>query len=175
MYESEVGRLSDEIVENGYFLTRGRPSDGCRLVWVPKDNADTEFFDSNFKIEDTGSSTDYNIGPAIEVLLASGACKVETYIGTDWVDSSATERPIPANLIWGHGAKKLQASSPTQLVMTWRGLTASQTWFRIDCERHFEGVPRTAIRDIVAVARPKANEKSLEAIKHLSHQEELFG
>lgn len=40
VYESEVGRISDEIVENGYFNTHGRPNEGVRLVWIPKDNSD---------------------------------------------------------------------------------------------------------------------------------------
>lgn len=40
VYESEVGRISEEIVENGYFNVRARPFEGVRLVWLPRDNSD---------------------------------------------------------------------------------------------------------------------------------------
>ena len=35
----------------------------------------------------------------------------------------------------------------------------------MDVERHFEGVPRTQIRDLVAVQRPKANEKTISNLR----------
>jgi len=34
----------------------------------------------------------------------------------------------------------------------WRGMKADQNWIRVDVERHFEGVPRPHLRDIVSVA-----------------------
>lgn len=30
VYESEFGKLSDEIIDNGYYLSRGRPLEGAR-------------------------------------------------------------------------------------------------------------------------------------------------
>lgn len=46
---------------------------------------------------------------------------------------------------------------PNLCVMYWRGLPPNQQWLRVDVERHFEGVPLTAIRDIVTTVRPKAS------------------
>lgn len=45
--------MSDEIIENGYYLARGRPTQGTRQVWFPKDDGDLQFFDTNYKINDT--------------------------------------------------------------------------------------------------------------------------
>lgn len=47
-----MGRISDEIVDNGYFSVRARPREGMRLVWLPKDEADFEFFDCNHRLND---------------------------------------------------------------------------------------------------------------------------
>jgi len=43
------------------------------------------------------------------------------------------------------------------MVLYWRGLPANKEWFRVDVERHFEGIPRMEIKDLVAVAKPKAS------------------
>ena len=48
-------------------------------------------------------------------------------------------------------------------------------WFRVDVIRHFEGVPRTAIRDLVAVGRSSGKTKTLDVVKELDKHEELFG
>lgn len=43
----------------------------------------------------------------------------------------------------------------------------NQSWIRIDVVRHFEGIPRTTIRDIVSVSKAKDNVASLEVAKQL--------
>lgn len=40
----------------------------------------------------------------------------------------------------------------------WRGLpTGNKVFWRVDVERHFEGIPRTAIRDLVSTSYPRYN------------------
>ena len=46
---------------------------------------------------------------------------------------------------------------------------------RVDIERHFEGIPRTAIRDIVATCKPKGHSKTIETIKKLQNVGPMFG
>lgn len=43
VFETGPERVSDEIVENGYFVTRGRPHEGMRLVYLPRDTKDLEY------------------------------------------------------------------------------------------------------------------------------------
>lgn len=45
-----------------------------------------------------------------------------------------------------------------------RGMPANKDWIRIDVERHFEGLPRQDLKDFVGVARPVANEKTLDFV-----------
>jgi hypothetical protein len=45
-------------MDNGYFVTRARPREGMRLVWLPKDEDDLNFSDTNFKILDTNAAVD---------------------------------------------------------------------------------------------------------------------
>lgn len=44
---------------------------------------------------------------------------------------------------------------------------------RVDIERHFEGVPRTKIRDLVSVRRPTPNEKSIDVAIKVAHKSTL--
>jgi len=35
--------LSENVIEDGYFKCMAKPSEGVRLVWIPKDDADLEY------------------------------------------------------------------------------------------------------------------------------------
>jgi len=41
------------MVENGFFVRRSRPSEGSRLVYIPKDDGDLEFCPQEFKFSGT--------------------------------------------------------------------------------------------------------------------------
>jgi hypothetical protein len=40
---------------------------------------------------------------------------------------------------------------------------------RVDVERHFEGIPRNEIKDIVSLKKPNLNKKTLEFVSKNSH------
>lgn len=44
-------------------------------------------------------------------------------------------------------------------------MPAGQTWMRVDVDRHFEGIPRTSIRDLVSVQKPMGDSKTLESLR----------
>ena len=77
VYEAEIGRIDTNIVENGYFNVRGRPSQGARLVWIPKDNGDQEFFDTNSIIVNSNTGANINkFVPTADVIKANGGLTV---------------------------------------------------------------------------------------------------
>ena len=41
----------------------------------------------------------------------------------------------------------------------------NKDWLRVDVERHFEGIPRTAIRDLVSVKKPTGNATTHEILR----------
>ena len=48
--------LSEEVIENGYFVTRKRPMEGVRMVWIPKCDEDLEYAPQEFMF--TGNVND---------------------------------------------------------------------------------------------------------------------
>lgn len=149
------------------------------MTWLPKDNSDFELYDSNVKVVDIdNTNTENAFSPLTDITrpdISGSALKVAYHTGVDgWVNSVGD---ISNNVgsVWGIGAKKKQQTHPTQLIISFRGMPANKLWWRIDVERHFEGTPRTAIRDIVSVAKSSANERSLDAIKNVSACSYLFG
>lgn len=43
-------KISEQIVENGYFVRRSRPNEGSRLVYLPKDQEDLEYAPQTFML-----------------------------------------------------------------------------------------------------------------------------
>lgn len=50
VYDSVVCGLSEDIIEEGYYTARARPSDGIRLVYQPRDSQDFEFIATDMRI-----------------------------------------------------------------------------------------------------------------------------
>lgn len=50
---------------------------------------------------------------------------------------------------------------------TWKGLPEGETCLRVDIVRHFECVPRTAIKDLMSLHRPAHNEEALKLASRL--------
>lgn len=50
MWECKPPGVSEERIENGYFVHRGKPSEGIRMVWLPKDKSDCDFYNSDYFI-----------------------------------------------------------------------------------------------------------------------------
>lgn len=53
------------------------------------------------------------------------------------------------------------------MVCYWKGLPEGQNSIRVDVVRHFECVPRTALKDLLTVARPYSNEESLKVASRI--------
>lgn len=49
-WEHKPPGISEERVENGYHVYRGRPSEGVRMVWLPKDKSDSDFYGDDWNI-----------------------------------------------------------------------------------------------------------------------------
>lgn len=43
VYDSTLGRISEDVIENGYYISRGRPHEGIRLAYLPRDDGDLEY------------------------------------------------------------------------------------------------------------------------------------
>lgn len=59
------------------------------------------------------------------------------------------------------------------MVVYFKGLPKEQDWIRIDVERHFEAIPRHALKDFVGVKRPIHNQKTLDFVGQASHTTNL--
>ena len=44
------------MIEDGFYCVRARPREGCRLVWLPKDEGDFQFSDCNAILTDLGAA-----------------------------------------------------------------------------------------------------------------------
>jgi hypothetical protein len=43
IFDATPWTLNEDVIENGYFVTRGKPHDGIRLVYIPKDEHDLTY------------------------------------------------------------------------------------------------------------------------------------
>lgn len=147
------------------------------MVWLPKDATDFELYDTNLKIVNTDTTPSDDFVPYTDVQRPdlTGKFRVAYNQGQEGWTIPEGDKYTTAGQVWGIGAKRRQQSHPSQIVISYRGMPTNKLWWRIDVERHFEGTPRTAIRDIVAVGRTNSNEKSLDAVKNISSCGYLFG
>jgi hypothetical protein len=61
VYDSTLGRISENVVENGYYISRGRPNEGIRLAYLPRDDGDLEYTGLDYRIgkrDSTGPAPD---------------------------------------------------------------------------------------------------------------------
>jgi len=61
------------------------------------------------------------------------------------------------------------------LCVYWRGLKPNQNWLRVDVERHFEGIPRPHLRDIVTVGTTDSCEHSIDFIQKTARHGVMYG
>lgn len=52
-------------------------------------------------------------------------------------------------------------------------MPANKDWLRVDVERHFEGIPRESLRDIVATKRRGPSQKTIDFVKNKSADTKL--
>lgn len=95
MFEAAPHKISDEIIENGYFITRGRPQEGMRLVWFPKNTDQLELYDANYKIVDSNAANDALIA-STEWISHNAALEAKHYDGTSWVSSGGDKIVTPS-------------------------------------------------------------------------------
>lgn len=50
VFDSTLGRISEDVIENGYYITRGRPHEGIRLAYLPRDEGDLEYCGLDYKV-----------------------------------------------------------------------------------------------------------------------------
>jgi hypothetical protein len=50
VFDSSLGRISEDVIENGYYITRGRPHEGVRLAYLPRDESDIDYCGLDYKI-----------------------------------------------------------------------------------------------------------------------------
>jgi hypothetical protein len=50
VYDSTLGRISEDVVENGYYISRGRPHEGIRLAYLPRDDGDLEYTALDYRV-----------------------------------------------------------------------------------------------------------------------------
>ena len=50
VFDSTLGRISEDVIENGYYITRGRPHEGIRLSYLPRDEADLEYCGLDYRV-----------------------------------------------------------------------------------------------------------------------------
>ncbi len=51
VFDSSLGRVSEDVIENGYYITRGRPHEGIRLAYLPRDEGDLEYTGLDYMIK----------------------------------------------------------------------------------------------------------------------------
>lgn len=51
LYDKTPFTVSQECIEEGYFVTKAKPSQGLRMVYLPKDERDLEFVPCDMKME----------------------------------------------------------------------------------------------------------------------------
>ena len=49
IYDKRPCELSEDAIEDGYYVTRCRPIDGMRLVYQPRDDRDFEYIPLDYK------------------------------------------------------------------------------------------------------------------------------
>lgn len=152
VWESQPPFISDEIVENGYYVQRNRPMTGSRIIYVPRDNSDLEFYGSEMEVIDGNAGVD-NILSVEDYIGDSGIVQGQLRLAYIDAEKKAIKEPFEDNdekviknshRYIGMGPKMGQDEKPFMMVMYWRGVKPAQPgWFRVDVERHFEGVPRS--------------------------------
>ena len=56
------------------------------------------------------------------------------------------------------------SQTPNLLAFYFRGLPKNEDWIRVDVVRHWEAIPRMAIKDFVGLKRPVHNQKTLDHV-----------
>lgn len=52
-------------------------------------------------------------------------------------------------------------------------MPANKDWLRVDVERHFEGIPREHIRDLVSTKRRGPSPRTIDFVKHKSAETKM--
>lgn len=60
IFSSMPHLIDEQLIEEGYFVTRKRPSEGIRMCYLPKDDADLEYEPQEFVLRPSGN--DVNVG-----------------------------------------------------------------------------------------------------------------
>lgn len=172
VFDATIGMISEDIVENGYYITRGRPHEGMRLSYLPRDESDTEYCDLNYKIRFTGTNSNYAVDPNKAYNNAPTDLAVDIWNPTNQdfspeVDSATNKFKRPDQFI-GQLAKRGVSNTPYQMVVYWVGMPKDEAWIRVDVTRHLECVPRMKLRDIIAVKKCTPNQETVDVVAKLA-------
>ncbi len=75
VYDKRICELSEKAIEEGFYVTRTRPSDGIRLVYQPKDDLDMVFQECNRRWDVNATSG------LTETFTQAGVNQVNTVFG----------------------------------------------------------------------------------------------
>ena len=101
IWEKSPAVVSDEIVEDGFYINRGTPREGCRLVYMPRDNSDFEFWDTDYIFVHDNFQGDYLISPA-EYYGWNPAEATQSDLSMKWADPEH-QTAATANIIGNPG------------------------------------------------------------------------
>jgi hypothetical protein len=65
VYDSTLGRISENVVENGYYISRGRPNEGIRLAYLPRDDGDLEYTGLDYRVHSNSGPDGDNMFTAV--------------------------------------------------------------------------------------------------------------
>lgn len=158
IYGQGINELTTDDIENAQFVTRARPSEGLRFTYLPMEATDYEYYPTktdnshNGGAQPTGDEATYKV--KIANLTNLDFAKWPT-TGTEWT---------------GVGPDVQYSNNTHCVAIYWKGLPEAKDWLRIDVTRKFNGVPKTAIRDIVEVSRASKtydSKKTFDVLRNL--------
>lgn len=181
VYDSTLGRISENVVENGYYISRGRPHEGIRLAYLPRDDGDLEYTALDYRVKSAelpdseghfvaSPGADYGYGHNLQTGTLSLEFKnPETQ---DWRVDAGRDSNMSGNAYFtrrldqciGQTQKRFQSNTPYQMVVYWVGMPVDRKWIRIDITRHLELVPRLVLRDLISVKKADPDDGTMKAI-----------
>lgn len=159
LYGVSPNTVTADDIENGQFRLMEKPGDGVRMIYMPKDMADFQYYQvGNNKAKNNGSRSEgatFSIPDADAALVADNM--LENAVPTAWNAQTV---------------KQITYSAEADFVAVyWKGAAPSNSQdLRIDIVRRFNGFPLAAQRDILDLQKPKKifdPKKSIDIVQEL--------
>jgi len=188
LYGDTPFAIGEDAIEEGYHKASGRPQEGLRFVYLPRQEDDLEMQECNYRLRQVGNNPgaidlinneNYyanNLpaanpppldGQEAEEAADTGSWQVQQYrmngVGAAELDWGNTELQQEApSKFWGVHQPTKSHQFPNLIAIYWKGVPKNQDWIRIDVTRHFEGIPRPKLKNVLSMQRPLHCPKALE-------------